>query len=326
MGLIFNGISEFDSVLYNGNAVETILYNDTEVWRRIKPVAVPTLSATTVETDGSSVGPAVKGFDSSIMTQSGTASAGIPGTYTVAWALKDPGKYCWADGTAGVKSAVWKCVAAQMPTCNFNIYTRKAYYAGFSVDLTNSPKLYTGVRVMMFQNFSSVSAIANLDSVSWDTNWYGASDQTVPSTNSSSKYTCLFDTGYSENPSWHPNFDGAAARTGPWYIKYNQGTPEAVTGNKNAFWRNSSSWDGAVFECGFSPTQFWAHVYDGLGESYASPKNPDPIALVIFPYAYLDGKLVRYKTYKLPGPIKVIRQNATAQGWNIIDTIASIAV
>lgn len=107
MSLIFNGNADLDSVVYNGNEVEVVMCDGTEVWRRIKYVDVPTLSGTSYSTTGDTVGPTVNGFDSSIMTQEGTVSTNILGTYTVTWKLKDTKKYCWADGTTGAKSATW---------------------------------------------------------------------------------------------------------------------------------------------------------------------------------------------------------------------------
>lgn len=112
MGLTFNGYSDFDSITYNGNELEVLQYNGNEIWRRIKYVAVPTLSATSFSTKGSTVGPTVRGFDSTIMTQSGTTSTNTPGTYTVTWALKDTKKYCWADGSTGTKTATWTVTGA----------------------------------------------------------------------------------------------------------------------------------------------------------------------------------------------------------------------
>lgn len=132
MGLIFNGASEFDSVMFNGEAVETVQFNGTEIWRRIKPIAVPTLSAVSFSTAGETVGPTVNGFDSTIMTQSGTVSTNTPGTYTITWALKDPNKYCWTDGTTGVKEATWMVTGATITF--YVLYSNSHYQSSGGID------------------------------------------------------------------------------------------------------------------------------------------------------------------------------------------------
>lgn len=125
MSLIFNGNADLDSVVYNGNEVEVVMYNGAEVWRRIKYVAVPTLSGTSYSTTGGTVGPTVNGFDSSIMTQEGTVSANWPGTYTVTWKLKDTKKYCWADGSTDAKSATWTVTGGSI---SFSVHLYKTHY------------------------------------------------------------------------------------------------------------------------------------------------------------------------------------------------------
>ena len=107
MSLIFNGNADLDSVVYNGNEVDVVMCDGAEVWRRIKSVSVPKLSGTSFKTKGTATGPTVSGYDSSIMTQEGTVSTNVPGTYEVKWTLKDTSKYCWSDGTTGAKKASW---------------------------------------------------------------------------------------------------------------------------------------------------------------------------------------------------------------------------
>lgn len=125
MSLIFNGNVDLDSVVYNGNEVEVVMCNGTEIWRRIKYVAAPTLSGTTFATTGATVGPTISGFDSAIMTQEGTASANWPGTYTVTWKLKDTKKYCWADGSTTAKSATWTVTGGAI---SFSLHLYTTYY------------------------------------------------------------------------------------------------------------------------------------------------------------------------------------------------------
>jgi hypothetical protein len=72
-------------------------------------VTIPSLSGTSFATTGSNVGPTVKNYNSNLMTQSGTASTNVLGTYTITWTLKDTTKYCWTDGTTAVKTASWTC-------------------------------------------------------------------------------------------------------------------------------------------------------------------------------------------------------------------------
>ena len=73
-------------------------------------VTIPTLKATSVACTGSTVGPGVNNYNSSLMNQSGTVSTATLGTYTVTWSLKDTTRYCWSDGTTANKSATWSCV------------------------------------------------------------------------------------------------------------------------------------------------------------------------------------------------------------------------
>lgn len=129
MSLIFNGNADLDSVVYNGSEVEVVMCDGTEVWRRIKYVDVPTLSGTSYSTTGGAVGPTVNGFDSSIMTQEGTVSTNVLGTYTVTWKLKDTKKYCWADGTTGAKSATWTLTGGNM-TITWS-WSQSFYNAGY---------------------------------------------------------------------------------------------------------------------------------------------------------------------------------------------------
>jgi hypothetical protein len=56
-------------------------------------VTKPSLAATTVYTTGSAVGPTIKNYNSSLMTQSGTTSTSTLGTYRLTWTLKDTSKY-----------------------------------------------------------------------------------------------------------------------------------------------------------------------------------------------------------------------------------------
>lgn len=134
MSLIFNGNADLDSVVYNGNEVEVVMCDGTEVWRRIKYVDVPTLSGTSYSTTGGTVGPTVNGFDSSIMTQEGTVSTNVLGTYTVTWKLKDTKRYCWADGTTGTKSATWTLTGGNM-TITWS-WSQSFYNAGYKSSIS----------------------------------------------------------------------------------------------------------------------------------------------------------------------------------------------
>lgn len=134
MSLIFNGNADLDSVVYNGNEVEVVMCDGTEVWRRIKYVDVPTLSGTSYSTTGGTVGPTVNGFDSSIMTQEGTVSTNVLGTYTVTWKLKDTKRYCWADGTTGAKSVSWTVTGGNM-TITWS-WSQSFYNAGYKSSIS----------------------------------------------------------------------------------------------------------------------------------------------------------------------------------------------
>ena len=72
-------------------------------------VTKPSLAATTVYTTGSAVGPTIKNYNSTYMTQSGITSTSTLGTYKLTWTLKDTSKYQWSDGTTGAYSINWTC-------------------------------------------------------------------------------------------------------------------------------------------------------------------------------------------------------------------------
>ena len=163
MSLIFNGNADLDSVVYNGNEVEVVMCNGTEVWRRIKYVAVPTLSGTSYSTTGGTVGPTVNGFDSTIMTQEGTVSTNVLGTYTVTWKLKDTKKYCWADGTTGAKSATWTLTGGNM-TITWS-WSQSFYNGGYksSISLPYKNK---------WSDYANGAEFKLLQSASFGSSWY----------------------------------------------------------------------------------------------------------------------------------------------------------
>lgn len=88
-------------------------------------VTKPSLSATTMYTTGSAVGPTIKNYNSTYMTQSGTTSTSTLGTYRLTWTLKDTSKYQWSDGTTGAYSIDWTCAGG---TITFYIQYIESHY------------------------------------------------------------------------------------------------------------------------------------------------------------------------------------------------------
>ena len=213
---------------------------------------------------------------------------------------------------------VWR---KKVDATSWEIWQRNSFYTAFSLDLVNSPVNFTGVRVMVFQNNSGYvekrQGSAVLDGVSWDTNWNNASVNYVASTDLG-KYTCILDTGYSKSPTKY--YD-------PYSKGYTEGTPEAVTGMKCAFWPNEDiyQWAGAVFEYEINPKQFRAHVYDGRGKNGAESSSTHQLAFVIMPYVYTGDNPV-YSTYKIPGPVKIERCGSTEGDWSKVTKVMSFSI
>jgi len=75
-------------------------------------VNVPTQSGAPIYT-GSTITPAWSGYDSSLMSISGSTSGTNAGSYTAKFSLKDKVNYTWADGTTADKSVAWSIGKAQ---------------------------------------------------------------------------------------------------------------------------------------------------------------------------------------------------------------------
>lgn len=71
-----------------------------------KQISIPTLTGSFTFDTANHSG-TVSGYDATWMTQSGTVTASVAGTYPITWTLLDVDNTCWSDGTNGNKSASW---------------------------------------------------------------------------------------------------------------------------------------------------------------------------------------------------------------------------
>lgn len=85
-----------------------------------RPIAIPSLSGTSFATTGNYVSPAVNNFDSTYVTQSGTISSNVLGSYTVTWTLKDTNNCCWFDGSTTQKTQTWSTYGGTNYTITFD--------------------------------------------------------------------------------------------------------------------------------------------------------------------------------------------------------------
>ncbi len=100
----------------------------------IKPktrVNKPSLSTTSIMETGSTVGPDINGFDSTIMTRSGGVTGVNPGTYKITISLKDKANFAWNDGTTSDLILTWRITErprVQKPTLAIDSYVANGDY------------------------------------------------------------------------------------------------------------------------------------------------------------------------------------------------------
>lgn len=108
-----------------------MIFNMTPYRRPITLVPVPTLGSSNYTYTGSAIEPTVTGYDSALMTQSGTASAVNAGTYSVTYSLADPRHYRWEDGTTEDKTLYWTINKAR-----YSLYVAKTGTLQYTVGIT----------------------------------------------------------------------------------------------------------------------------------------------------------------------------------------------
>lgn len=108
-----------------------MIFNMTPYRRPITLVPVPTLGSSNYTYTGSAITPTVTGYDSTLMTRAGTASAVSAGTYSVTYSLADPRHYRWADGTTEDKTLYWTINKAR-----YSLYVAKTGTLQYTVGIT----------------------------------------------------------------------------------------------------------------------------------------------------------------------------------------------
>ncbi len=113
-GVTITGYAYDQSPLAAGTTSVTVAYTEggvtktAEVSVRVTKtdVAVPTASGAPVY-NGQEQSAGFSGYDAAIMTAGGATRGTNAGTYTAVFALKDPDRYQWSDGTTADKSVDW---------------------------------------------------------------------------------------------------------------------------------------------------------------------------------------------------------------------------
>nr|DAL35934.1 MAG TPA_asm: hypothetical protein [Bacteriophage sp.] len=77
-------------------------------------VAIPTVTNTTFQYDGTVFEPTIIGLDSNLVTVSGTTSTSEVGNYTITFSLKDKKNYKWSDNTDTDKTVNWSITPAMV--------------------------------------------------------------------------------------------------------------------------------------------------------------------------------------------------------------------
>lgn len=108
-----------------------MIFNMTPYRRPITLVPVPTLWSSNYTYTGSEITQTAIGYDSTLMTQSGTVSATNPGTYSVTYSLVDPLNCQWADGTTEDKTLYWSINKAR-----YSLYVAKTGTLQYKVGIT----------------------------------------------------------------------------------------------------------------------------------------------------------------------------------------------
>lgn len=79
-----------------------------------KPITKPALVKSAFDYTGSTFNAELSGFDSNLMTKSGTESASNVGTYSITVKLKDSTNYQWADGSTADLNLTWQIVSSTL--------------------------------------------------------------------------------------------------------------------------------------------------------------------------------------------------------------------
>lgn len=162
-------------------------------------VAKPTLTGS-FTFDNSAKSPTISGFNSAAMTQTGTASATVAGTYTITWTLNKG--YAWSDGTTAPYSLTWT-IAKRSITIPSITNTSKTYNKG-----AQSP------------------TISNV------TSGYVTQTGTASATNAGN-YTVTWALVYPASTKWS---DGTTAnKTGSWSIAKRSLTIPSLSGTAKTF-------------------------------------------------------------------------------------------
>ena len=108
-----------------------MIFNMSPYRRPITLVPVPTLGSSNYTYTGSAITPTVTGYDSTLMTRTGTVSAVDAGTYSITYSLADPRHCRWADGTAEDKTLYWSINKAR-----YKLYLAKTGTLQYRVGIT----------------------------------------------------------------------------------------------------------------------------------------------------------------------------------------------
>lgn len=121
MSLFFHG-TEIEDAYYHGTKLDYIYYHGTMIYEATVYVAKPTLSGS-FTFDNTAKTPTITGYDASAMTQSGTTSATVAGTYTATYTLKRG--YAWADGSTAPVNLTWSIAKRSLtvPSLSNTSYT-----------------------------------------------------------------------------------------------------------------------------------------------------------------------------------------------------------